>query len=119
MGGSPERGARALRRRRPAAARAARRCPVLLVHGTADRTVSVKPGRRYVKRAREAVARAELVEIDGAGRARTARTSTRAARRWAAVTRWLGQAAVEAVRRRARPAVVTSAARRPFRCSGI
>ena len=32
--------------------------PVLLVHGTADETVSVKPARRYAKRARDAPAAA-------------------------------------------------------------
>ena len=39
--------------------------PVLLVHGAIDRTVSVKPARRYAKRAHAAGQVVELIEIEG------------------------------------------------------
>ena len=64
---------------------------MLLVHGTADRVVSVKPARRYAKRAQDAGRTVALIEIDGPA-GRTARTSTRG-QAWTAVTRWLGQPA--------------------------
>ena len=64
--------------------------PVLLVHGTADRTISIKPARRYVKRAQEAGASAELIEIEGPGGSHRAHVDPRS-QAWTAVTRWLGQ----------------------------
>jgi acetyl esterase/lipase len=64
--------------------------PVLLVHGTADRTVSVKPGRRYAKRALEAGQSVELIEIDGPAGSHRAHVDPRG-QAWAAVTRWLGR----------------------------
>jgi fermentation-respiration switch protein FrsA (DUF1100 family) len=63
--------------------------PVLLVHGTADRTISVKPARRYVKRAQEAECSAELIEIDGPAGSHRAHVDPRS-QAWTAVTRWLG-----------------------------
>ncbi len=64
--------------------------PTLFVHGTADRTVSVKPVRKYVERAREAGVSAELIEIDGAAGSHRAHVDPRG-QAWTAVTRWLGQ----------------------------
>jgi acetyl esterase/lipase len=64
--------------------------PVLFVHGTADRTVSIKPVRRYVKRAREAGGSAELIEIEGGAGSHRAHVDPRG-QAWTAVTRWLGQ----------------------------
>ena len=66
--------------------------PVLLVHGTADRTVSIKPARRYAKRAQEAGCPAELVEIEGPAGSHRAHVDPRS-QAWTAVTRWLGQPA--------------------------
>ena len=66
--------------------------PALLVHGTADRTISIKPARRYVERAQEAGASAELIEIEGAGGSHRAHVDPRS-QAWTAVTRWLGQPA--------------------------
>lgn len=64
MGGSPER-----LPDRYAVADPLRRVPlsqpVLLVHGTADETVSVRLSRRYAEAARGAGAEVELVEIEG------------------------------------------------------
>ena len=65
---------------------------MLLVHGTADRTVSIKPARRYAKRAQEAGCPAELVEIEGPGGSHRAHVDPRS-QAWTAATRWLGQPA--------------------------
>jgi len=64
--------------------------PVLLVHGTIDRTVSVKPARRYAKRAQEAGRAVELIEIDGPAGSHRAHVDPRS-QAWTAVTRWLSQ----------------------------
>jgi acetyl esterase/lipase len=64
--------------------------PVLLVHGTADRTVSIKPARRYARRAIDAGQSVELVEIEGAAGSHRAHVDPRS-QAWTAVTRWLGQ----------------------------
>ena len=64
--------------------------PVLLVHGTADRTVSVKPARRYAKRALEAGRSVELIEIDGPAGSHRAHVDPRS-QAWTVVTRWLSQ----------------------------
>jgi len=64
--------------------------PVLFVHGTVDRTVSIKPVRRYVERAEEAGQSAELVEIAGQAGSHRAHVDPRG-QAWTAVTRWLGQ----------------------------
>jgi fermentation-respiration switch protein FrsA (DUF1100 family) len=64
--------------------------PVLLVHGTADRTISIKPARRYVRRALEAGQSAELIEIEGSAGSHRAHVDPRG-QAWTAVTRWLGQ----------------------------
>ncbi len=66
--------------------------PVLLVHGTADRTVSIKPARRYAKRALDAGQTVELIEIEGAAGSHRAHVDPRG-QAWTAVTRWLGQPA--------------------------
>jgi acetyl esterase/lipase len=66
--------------------------PVLLVHGTADRTISIKPARRYVQRARAAGEDAELIEIEGSAGSHRAHVDPRG-QAWTAVTRWLGQPA--------------------------
>jgi acetyl esterase/lipase len=64
--------------------------PVLLVHGTVDRTISIKPARRYVERARMAGASAELIEIEGPAGSHRSHVDPRS-QAWTAVTRWLGQ----------------------------
>jgi acetyl esterase/lipase len=64
--------------------------PVLLVHGTADRTVSAKPARRYARRAQEAGQHVELIEIDGPAGSHRAHADPRS-QVWTAVTRWLGR----------------------------
>jgi fermentation-respiration switch protein FrsA (DUF1100 family) len=64
--------------------------PVLIVHGAVDTTVSVKPARRYVKRAHDAGCSAELIEIDGPAGSHRAHLDPRG-QAWTAVTRWLGQ----------------------------
>ncbi len=66
--------------------------PVLLVHGTADRIVSVKPARRYAKRAQDAGRTVALIEIDGPAGSHRAHVDPRG-QAWTAVTRWLGQPA--------------------------
>lgn len=62
--------------------------PALLVHGTADRTVSVKLSRSYERAATASGADVELVEIEGAAGAHRAHLDPRGAA-WAAVTRRL------------------------------
>jgi len=64
--------------------------PVLLVHGTADRTISIKPARRYVERAEQAGESAQLIEIQGPGGSHRSHVDPRS-QAWTAVTRWLGQ----------------------------
>jgi len=66
--------------------------PVLLVHGTADRTISIKPARRYARRAHEAGRDAELIEIEGPGGSHRAHVDPRS-QAWTAAMRWLGQPA--------------------------
>jgi len=63
--------------------------PVLIVHGSADRTVSVKLSRSYAERARAAGADVELVEIEGEAGGHRAHVDPRG-QAWTAVTRWLG-----------------------------
>ncbi len=63
--------------------------PVLLVHGVADRTVSIELSRRYAERAREAGGAVELIEIDGEPGSHRAHVDPRGPA-WTAVTRWLG-----------------------------
>jgi acetyl esterase/lipase len=62
--------------------------PVLLVHGTADETVSVKLSRSYDRAARAAGGQVELVEIDAQAGRHRAHLDPRGAA-WAAVTRRL------------------------------
>ena len=92
MGGSPEalpeRYAMADPLRLPAL-----EVPVLLVHGTADRTVSIKPARRYAKRAQDEGKSVELIEVEGPGGSHRSHVDPRS-QSWTAVTRWLGQPAV-------------------------
>jgi acetyl esterase/lipase len=64
--------------------------PVLLVHGTVDRTVSIKPARRYAKRAQDEGKSVELIEIEGPGGSHRSHVDPRS-QAWTAVTRWLGQ----------------------------
>jgi len=65
--------------------------PVLLVHGTADTTVSVRRSRNYAQAARALGASVELVEIAGAaGRHRSHVFPSSAS--FAAVLRWLAAA---------------------------
>jgi acetyl esterase/lipase len=59
--------------------------PVLLVHGTADRTVSVELSRNYARAARAAGAAVELVEIGGQAGGHRAHVDPRGAA-WRAVT---------------------------------
>ncbi len=63
--------------------------PVLLVHGTADRTISIKPARRYAKRAQDAGCSVELIEIEGSAGSHRAHVDPRS-QAWTAVARWLG-----------------------------
>ncbi len=58
--------------------------PVLLVHGVADETVSVKLSRNYAQAAREAGSEVELVEIEGEAGRHRAHIDPRGAA-WAAV----------------------------------
>ncbi len=62
--------------------------PVLLVHGTEDRTVSVRRSRNYAAAARAAGAEVELVELAGeaGGHRRHVDPDSEA---WAVVTHWL------------------------------
>jgi acetyl esterase/lipase len=60
-------------------------CPVLLVHGTEDRTVGIANARRYAADARAAGADVELVELPGAAGVHRAHIDPRGAA-WAAVT---------------------------------
>ena len=63
--------------------------PVLLVHGTEDRTVSVRRSRNYAAAGRAAGGQVELVELAGEdGRHRSHIDPDGAA--WAVVVRWLG-----------------------------
>jgi acetyl esterase/lipase len=64
--------------------------PALLVHGSADRTVSVKLSRRYAERARAAGAQVELIEIAGSAGGHRAHVDPRS-EAWRAVTSWLGE----------------------------
>ncbi|MGO9488456.1 MAG: alpha/beta hydrolase family protein [Solirubrobacteraceae bacterium] len=64
--------------------------PVLLVHGRADRTVSVELSRRYAERAGEAGGAVELVELAGEAGSHRAHVDPRGSA-WKAVTGWLGQ----------------------------
>jgi len=63
--------------------------PVLIVHGSHDRTVSVKLSRGYAEHARAAGADVELVEIEGEAGGHRAHVDPRG-QAWTAVTRWLG-----------------------------
>jgi acetyl esterase/lipase len=63
--------------------------PVLLVHGTADETVSVKLSRNYERAARASGGEVELVEIDGAAGRHRKHLDPRGVA-WAAVTQRLG-----------------------------
>ncbi len=58
---------------------------VLLVHGSSDRTVSVRLSRSYAERAREAGGSVELVEIEGEAGGHRAHIDPRGSA-WAAVT---------------------------------
>jgi pimeloyl-ACP methyl ester carboxylesterase len=63
--------------------------PVLLVHGTADETVSVKLSRDYEHEGRASGGEVELVEIDGLAGRHRAHLDPRGVA-WEAVTRRLG-----------------------------
>jgi acetyl esterase/lipase len=63
--------------------------PVLLVHGTADRTVSVELSRSYERTARASGGEVELVELPGASGGHRAHLDPRSVA-WAAVTARLG-----------------------------
>jgi acetyl esterase/lipase len=68
------------------------RAPALLVHGTADETVSIELSRSYARADREAGGEVELVELDGAaGRHRAAIDPRSDA--WRAVSSWLSRRA--------------------------
>jgi acetyl esterase/lipase len=67
--------------------------PVLLVHGTADATVSVKLSRNYERAALASGGNVELVEIDGAAGRHRAHLDPRGLA-WAAVTRRLDSSAL-------------------------
>jgi acetyl esterase/lipase len=62
--------------------------PVLLVHGTADQTVSVDYSRSYEQAARASGAQVELVEIAGPEGQHRRHIDPRG-QAWSAVTRWL------------------------------
>jgi acetyl esterase/lipase len=62
--------------------------PVLLVHGTADQTVSVDYSRSYEQAARASGAQVELVEIAGSEGQHRRHIDPRG-EAWSAVTRWL------------------------------
>jgi acetyl esterase/lipase len=62
--------------------------PALLVHGTEDRTVSVKLSRSYAERALACGAQVELVELAGVAGGHRAHVDPRG-EAWAVVTRWL------------------------------
>ncbi len=62
--------------------------PVLLVHGTADQTVSVDYSRSYEHAARDSGGEVELVEIAGAEGQHRGHIDPRG-EAWSAVTRWL------------------------------
>ena len=62
--------------------------PALLVHGTDDRTVSVKLARSYAEQARASGSEVELIEIAGAPGGHRAHVDPRG-EAWAAVTGWL------------------------------
>ncbi len=65
--------------------------PALLVHGTADETVSVELSRSYARAARAAGSEVELVEISGAAGRHRAHIDPRG-QAWAAVRERLGSA---------------------------
>jgi acetyl esterase/lipase len=71
--------------------------PVLLVHGTADRTVSITLSRNYEQAARASGAEVELVEIAGEAGAHRAYIDPRGAA-WAAVTSRLESAQLSPAR---------------------
>jgi acetyl esterase/lipase len=62
--------------------------PVLLVHGTADATVSVRRSRNYAQAARTAGASVELVEIPGEAGAHRSHVFPSSAS-WTAIASWL------------------------------
>ncbi len=64
--------------------------PGLIVHGTDDRTVSVKLSRHYLERARATGSPVELLEIAGEAGAHRAHIDPRG-EAWAAVAGWLGR----------------------------
>jgi len=64
--------------------------PALLVHGTEDKTVSVRLSRNYAERARGAGGQVELIEIAGPAGGHRAHIDPRG-EPWRAVTRWLGE----------------------------
>lgn len=65
--------------------------PVLLVHGTEDRIVSVKLSRAYARTAQAAGAPVQLVEVPGPAGLHRAHIDPRGAA-WAPVVRWLAGA---------------------------
>ncbi len=65
--------------------------PVLLVHGTADQTVSIELSRNYARAARASGAEVELVEIAGSAGSHRSHIDPRG-RAWAAVTSRLAAA---------------------------
>jgi acetyl esterase/lipase len=87
--------------------------PVLLVHGTADSTVSVRRSRNYAQAARAAGANVELIEI--AGEAGSHRSHIfPASASWTAVAEWL-EARRDAGAEPSAPPVATAGATEPAR----
>jgi acetyl esterase/lipase len=64
--------------------------PVLLVHGSDDRTVSIKLSRHYLEVARASDSPVELHEVPGTAGGHRAHIDPRG-EAWAAVTAWLGR----------------------------
>jgi pimeloyl-ACP methyl ester carboxylesterase len=64
--------------------------PVLLVHGTRDRTVSIDLARRYARRSLERGGECELLEIEGEAGAHRAHLDPRG-QSWAGVVGRLGE----------------------------
>jgi dipeptidyl aminopeptidase/acylaminoacyl peptidase len=86
---------------------------VLLVHGTADSTVSVRRSRNYAQAARAAGANVELIEI--AGEAGSHRSHIfPASASWTAVAEWL-EARRDAGAEPSAPPVATAGATEPAR----
>jgi dipeptidyl aminopeptidase/acylaminoacyl peptidase len=65
------------------------RAPVLLVHGTRDRSASIVESRRLAARLRELGRPVELLEVDGAGHVFNFRDEGKASAAWAATVAFL------------------------------